>query len=32
MPTYAKALHQLIERGGGIHMLKRNALVDWLLL
>ncbi|KIW63275.1 hypothetical protein PV04_10136 [Phialophora macrospora] len=32
MPSYAKALHYLVESRGGIHALKRIAVPDWLPL
>ncbi|KIW71938.1 hypothetical protein PV04_00164 [Phialophora macrospora] len=32
MPTYATALHQLVEARGGIFKLRHLALADWLLL
>jgi hypothetical protein len=32
MPSYAKALHYLVESRGGIHALKRIAVPDWLIL
>ena len=32
MPSYATALHQLVEARGGILALKHLALPDWLLL
>jgi hypothetical protein len=32
MPSYATALHQLVEARGGIFKLRHLALADWLLL
>jgi hypothetical protein len=32
MPSYATALHRLVEENGGIFRLKHLALADWLLL
>ena len=32
VPNYAKVLHSLLERRGGVHALSRVALSDWLVL
>ena len=32
IPSYAKALHSLIERRGGIHAVQRVGWSDWLVL
>ena len=31
-PSYAKALHSLVERRGGVHAIERTGWADWLVL